>query len=758
MAGEIVNPMPVSRHECFSQRVEDGVAILTFDDPRESVNTLSPETLGAFAAHLAAANAEEGVRALVLLSGKKDSFIAGAKLEYLQGLTSAQAAEEASREGQRALNALEQNPKPLVAAIHGSCLGGGLEWALAARYRVGTDSPKTGLGVPEVQLGLLPGAGGTQRLPRLVGVQAALDLILTGKTVKAQKARRLGLLDEVVPLAILRDVAVRRARELADGALVPERRHGLIIPRKGRGLSELLRGLARKEAWAELALEENPIGRKILFDQARKQLLKKTRGHYPAPEQALEVVRTGLEEGFEAGLKAEARAFGTLLMSEVSKRLVELFFATTALKKEPGHAPRKAPAGGVPDATKATAVEPREVKKVAVVGGGLMGSGIAFLGASHQGVQVRVKERDDAGVARALREVRGLFDERVKRRVLTSRDAEAKLARITAGTDYAGFKRADLVIEAVFEDLPLKQRVLAEVEAVTGPSCIFASNTSSLPITRLAQSAQRPEHVIGMHYFSPAHKMPLLEIITHPGTADWVTATCVDVGKKQGKTVIVVNDGVGFYTSRVLAPYLNEAAWLLAEGADIQALDRALLDFGFPVGPVTLLDEVGIDVGAKVAKIMQDAFGARMTAPEVMARVIGDGRQGRKNHQGFYLYGDDIKKKAVDASVYALLPHGKDRKPFSPQEMVERCVLQFVNEAIHCLGEGILRSPRDGDIGAIFGLGFPPFIGGPFRHADALGAPKLLHRLQHWQEKHGIRFQPAPLLVEFAKAGHRFYP
>jgi 3-hydroxyacyl-CoA dehydrogenase/enoyl-CoA hydratase/3-hydroxybutyryl-CoA epimerase len=259
-----------------------------------------------------------------------------------------------------------------------------------------------------------------------------------------------------------------------------------------------------------------------------------------------------------------------------------------------------------------------------------------------------------------------------------------------------------------------------------------------------------------MHYFSPVHKMPLLEIITHPGTADWVTATCVEVGKRQGKTVIVVNDGVGFYTSRILAPYMNESAFLLAEGADIAELDRALTDFGFPVGPITLLDEVGIDVAAKVARIMHTAYGDRMLAPGTTDALVGDGRLGRKAKKGFYTYAEG-KKKEVDESVYALMPHGKDRKRFDRAEMAERCSLQMVNEAIRCLGEGILRSPRDGDIGAIFGLGFPPFLGGPFRFAEAQGLTRILQRLEHYQERHGARFAPAPLLIERVKSGKRFY-
>ncbi|HLL52371.1 MAG TPA: fatty acid oxidation complex subunit alpha FadJ [Myxococcaceae bacterium] len=730
----------------FSYAVEDGVAVLTFDDPGEPVNTLSPDVEGEFRRYVDRANADPAVKGLVFISGKKDNFIAGAKIDFLQTITTAEAAEKVSRDGHASFNALEANAKPVVAAIHGSCLGGGLEWALATTYRVATDHPKTTLGLPEVQLGLLPGGGGTQRLPRLIGVQAALDLILTGRSLKATKAKKLGVVDEVVPVPILRDIAKRRALELAEGKLAPERRHG--VPRPGGkrgGLKEILRGLANKETWAELALEENPIGRRILFDQAKKQLQKKTRGKYPAPERALEVVRVGQESGFEAGLKAEAKAFGELVVSDVSKRLVEIFFATTALKKDNG--------------TKDPGVKPREVKKIAVVGGGLMGGGIAYVTSALQGLPVRIKDKDDAGVGRALKQVQGIFDERTRKRSLSPRDAAAKMALVTAGTDYTGFKSADLVIEAVFEDLKLKHKVIGEVEALAKPDCIFASNTSSIPITKLAEGSKRPELVIGMHYFSPVHKMPLLEIITHKGTADWVTATCVEVGKKQGKTVIVVNDGVGFYTSRILAPYMNEAAWLLADGADIVELDKALVDFGFPVGPVTLLDEVGIDVGAKVAKIMHEAFGERMTAPEVMGKVIEDGRQGRKNKKGFYVYGDDkAKKKEVDESVYALLPHGKSRQKFSREEMAERCVLQFVNEAIRCLGEDILRSPRDGDIGAIFGLGFPPFLGGPLRYADTLGASRLLERMEHWRKQHGVRFEPAPLLVDHAKAGKKFYP
>ncbi len=729
----------------FTWQVEEGVAVLTFDLPGESVNTLSPETGDAFGALMERAERDPAVKAVVFISGKKDNFVAGAKIDFLQTLRTAAEAAEVSRKGQEGFDRLEAFSKPVVAAIHGACLGGGLEWALACSYRLATDSPKTTLGLPEVQLGLLPGAGGTQRLPALIGIQAALDLILAGKTVKPSKAKKLGLVDEVVPVPLLRSVALRRARELADGVLKVERPHGqrlkAVAAQSKKGLGGLLQSLANKELWAEVALEANPLGRKILFDQARKQVLKKTRGKYPAPEKALEAIRVGADSGRKAGLEAESRLFGELVVSPVSRRLVEIFFATTALKKENG--------------TSNPSVKPREVKKIGVLGGGLMGGGIAYVSTALQGIPVRVKDRDDVGVGRALKQVQSILDERVKRRSLTWRESAAKLAMVTAGTDYSGFKNVELVIEAVFEDLKLKHRVIAETEAVTRDDCIFASNTSSLPITELAKGSKRPEQVIGMHYFSPVHKMPLLEIITHPGTAEWVTATCVEVGRKQGKTVIVVNDGVGFYTSRILSPYMNEAAYLLAEGADIAELDKALVEFGFPVGPITLLDEVGIDVAHKVGPIMEAAYGKRMAAPKTLEKIIEDGRQGRKNGKGFYTYSG--KKKEVDASIYALLPHGTERRRFERTEMAERCALQMVNEAIRCLGEGILRSPRDGDVGAIFGLGFPPFLGGPFRYADSLAPAVLLKRLEHYQDKYGERFAPAPALEAMVKENKTFF-
>ena len=713
----------------FRVEVEGGVALCLLDVPGEPVNTLSPRVGAELEDLLHTLAQDAAVEALVIASGKKGGFIAGAKIDMLQAVRSAAEGEALSRAAQRQLQAVERFPKPVVVAIHGACLGGGLELSLACRWRIATDDPKTQLGLPEVQIGLLPGAGGTQRLPRLIGIAAALDLILAGKSVRAQKAQKLGLVDEVVPAPILLEVARRRARELATGQLHrPERPAALKRLERG-GLGAL----------QKLALEDNALGREVLFREARRKLLAKSGGRYPAPEKALEAVKYGIDKGMEKGLEREARLFGELAVSEVSKRLIDIFFATTALKKD----------SGVDD----PAVKPRQVENVGVLGGGLMGSGIAFVTVGA-GPTVRVREKDDAAAARALASVRGLLDERVKRRSMTPLERASTMRLLTATTSWAGFERVDLVIEAVFEDLALKQEMVRAFEQLN-PRGIFASNTSSIPITKIAEASQRPEAVLGMHYFSPVQKMPLLEVIVTPKTAPDVTATAVAVGKKQGKTVIVVNDGPGFYTSRILTPYMNEAAEILVEGASVEDIDAALTSFGMPVGPITLLDEVGIDVGSKVGKILHHAFGDRMAPPAAFEKLVEDGRLGRKSRKGFYTYGG--KKKEVDVTVYDLLPGGRQRKRVGRDEIAERVTLQMVNEAIRCLGEGILRSARDGDIGAIFGLGFPAFLGGPFRYADAVGPKTLLERLERWHDKFGDRFEPAPLLVELVRDGRLFY-
>lgn len=702
----------------------DGVAIIRMDVPGETMNTLQDGFVDDAARVFDEIDRASDVRAVVFTSGKPDSFIAGADVRMLGNVRTAHDARELSRAGQRGLDRIEAFRLPVVAAIHGPALGGGLEIALACHARVATDDKKTKLGLPEVQLGLLPGAGGTQRLPRLVGVQAALDLMLTGKQLDGRRALKLGLVDEVVPAPILLEAACELGLQLADA--------------KGD------RKKKRKAKLTETWLSETALGRKVLFDQARKQLLAKTRGNYPAAERILDVVKVGLVKGMAEGLEAEAQAFGDLVVSPGAAQLIGIFQATNELKKDTG----------VSDPN----VLARPVTKVGMLGAGLMGAGIAYITSAIAKTPVRLKDRDDKGLAQGIKYAAGIVEEGYKKRRLSSNDRDVILSRITPTLDYAGFRDAQVVIEAVFEDVALKHSMIRDIEEQGHPEAIFASNTSSIPITRLAAAAKHPERVIGMHYFSPVHKMPLLEIIVTEKTAPWVTATCVALGKKQGKTVIVVNDGVGFYTSRILAPYMNEAAYLLAEGVAVEKLDGALMDWGYPVGPITLLDEVGIDVGEKVGKIMLEAFGDRMVPPPGMEKLVADERFGRKNERGFYRYDDKKKgaKKRVDQSVYAVL--GVEPNSTLPDhEIAERCALAMVNEAALCFGEGILRSARDGDIGAIFGLGFPPFRGGPFRYVDTLGALEVVRRLERYEKQHGRRFTPAPVLVEMAQRGTTFY-
>jgi len=688
------------------ERGRDGVLVITLDVPGEKVNTLGRERIAEFETLLDEIERDTAVKAVVIRSGKSDNFIAGADIKDFTRIRSAEEGEALSRAAHKVLGRVESCRVPVVAAIHGSCLGIGTELALACRYRVASDDVKTAIGLPEVMLGIVPGAGGTQRLPRLVGLAVALDLILTGRSPKAPRALRAGLVDELCAAPILVEVARGAALALADGTLQPER--------------------------SGIKLHERLL-RRLIFSKARASVLAKTGGHYPAPLAAIDVVKQGTATTLEAGLALEAKEFGRLAVSDVSRQLVSIFFATQEIKKDTG----------APEGTGAA-----EVGKLGVLGAGLMGTGIAGV-AAEAGVAVRIKDASLEALARGLSELRGVFDERRKRRSLTTREVAQRMDRVSPSLDLRGFSRAELVIEAVFEDLELKRRVLAEVEAVVREECVFASNTSSIPIGDIARGCRRPGRVLGMHFFSPVHKMPLLEIVITPATEPAAVATAAAFGRRVGKHVIVVRDGPGFYTSRALAAYMNEATRVLEEGAAVAALDSAMTGFGFPVGPCTLLDEVGIDVAARVAGVMQRAFGERMAPPASMAALLADGRKGRKAARGFYTY--DGGKKRVDESVYSLLPTGASRRPLDIHRAQQRLVFAFLNESIRCLQEGILRSPRDGDVGAVFGLGFPPFLGGPFRHLDRLGARFALETMET------LRFEPAPLLVDLAREGRTFH-
>ena len=703
--------------------VEDGVALLTFDQAESAVNTLNSRLGPAISECLQRISTDPTIVGAVLLSGKPESWIAGADIDELQRVTSADEGAALSRGGHQLLHALAGMSKPIVAAIHGAALGGGLEVALACRYRIATTHEKTVLALPEIQLGLIPGAGGTQRLPRLVGLSTALDMILTGRNIRAKKAWQIGLVHELVHPAVLHTVAKQRVQALARGESTPAR--------------------VRDGNWKTQLLDETSVGRSLVFRLARRGVQRKTRGHYPAPFAALDVIAAGYAEGMEAGLAKEAEQFGVLASSSVCRQLVSIFFATTALKKDTG-----LPSDQL--------TVPRPVHKLGILGAGFMGAGIASV-AVQRGTIVRLKDASLERVAAGWRAVHEVVRARLKKKQLTRFAFDQTMALVGVTTDYRGFANVDLVIEAVFEDLTVKHQVLREVEAVA-PQAIFASNTSTIPIREIAAGARDPQRVVGMHFFSPVHKMPLLEVIVTPETSAETTATAVAYGKQLGKTVIVVRDGAGFYVNRMLAPYLNEAGRLIDEGARIEAVDDALTRFGFPVGPMTLLDEVGLDIAGKSGPIMAAAFGDRMAPSVTLQRVIASGRLGRKARSGFYRYDAKGRRKDVDGALYALTPVGARRRVIALDEIHQRTVLPMLNEAVRCLEEGILRSARDGDIGAIFGIGFPPFLGGPFRYLDTLGAATVVAQLEALNARFPGRFAPATLLREHARDGTRFHP
>jgi 3-hydroxyacyl-CoA dehydrogenase/enoyl-CoA hydratase/3-hydroxybutyryl-CoA epimerase len=708
----------------FTLEMVGGVAVVTFDLPDESVNKFSPAVIDEFTAIIERLEQDAAVKAAVLISGKPGTFIAGADIDQFLAFKTASDAQTASAFGHTMMRRIERGRVPVVVAIDGTCLGGGLEFALACAYRVAADSPKTTLGLPEVQLGLIPGAGGTQRLPRRVGLQVALDMILTGKNVRAKKALQTGLIDELVHPSILRTIAVERAQQLASGA----------IPRVRNG---------RTHGAKELLLDDNPIGRAVVFRQAREMTQKKSKGHYPALFAALDAVAASYSGSEDAGFAEEARLFGQMAMTSVCRELMFLFYATTSLKKDSG-APPSAPGAA-------------KVDRIAVLGTGFMGAGIAAISVM-QGVAVRFKDTAHDRVAKGLSAVRDVLKDRLTKRQITRQQFEDQLSLVAGTTEYSGFGRTPLVIEAVFEDLAVKHAVLREAEAVLSPDAVFATNTSTIPIARIAAASARPERVIGMHFFSPVHKMPLLEVIVTPKTAPAAVTRVVEYGRRIGKTVILVNDAPGFYVNRILAPYVNEAGRLLDEGVPVEAIDKAMSAFGFPVGPINLIDEVGLDIAGKSGAIMAEAFKDRMQPSEALQQVLGAGRLGRKGGKGFYLYDGAGKRGDVDESVYDLFPGGARRTNLAKDTIQQRLALAMVNEAARCLEDGIIRSPRDGDIGAVFGIGFPPFRGGPFRHIDAVGVAEVVTQLEELNTQQAGRFAPAAILVEMARAGKTFYP
>lgn len=702
---------------------EDGLGVLTFDRPGEKVNTFSREVFEEFAGVLLRLAGEPRLRGLLIRSRKPDSFIAGADVREFVSIPADQI-RAASARGQALFEQLARLKVPTIAAINGACLGGGTELALACDYRLMSDSPKARIGLPEVKLGIFPAWGGCARLPRLIGLAAAMDLILTGKLLDARRARKIGLVDERVPAPIFEDWS----RGFARGKLAARK------PRPGR------RGPRGVRDWA---LERNPVGRRLLFRAAREKVLEETGGRYPAPLEALAVLEESYGRPIEAALDVENEHIVNVFGGEVQRNLLAIFFWTEEVKKETG----------VSD----PAVRPRAVTRVGVLGAGVMGGGIAQL-AADKGIPSRMKDIDAGALAHGYAAAAAVWKKAIERRRLKPRELPGKMAFISGTLDYSGFARCEVTIEAVVEKLGVKRAVLKEWEAAVPREAIFASNTSTLPIGEIAAGALEPDRIVGMHFFNPVHRMPLVEVIRGPRSSDESVATVFGLARTLGKTPVVVKDSPGFLVNRILAPYLSEAVRLVKEGCRIERVDRVMTDFGMPVGPLALLDDIGLDVAVKAGEVLQAAFPDRMKSggDEALAAA---GRLGRKSGGGFYDYKDG-KRGSPSSEAYKLLgvELGKT-SPVPPLADIEsRLVFSMINEAVFCMTDELVASPSKLDLAMIFGTGFPPFRGGVLRYADSLGAGRVAATLTDLASRLGTRFLPAPRLREMEKGNSRFYP
>jgi len=681
---------------------------------------------------------EGKIDVLVLLSGKKGNFIAGADIELIQAAKTSQEAESLSRMGQKLMDRWEDLPFPTVAAINGAALGGGCEFSLACTAIVMSNDSGARIGLPEVLLGLIPGMGGCVRLPRKVGIATALDMILTGKTLTGERALKAGLAEACLPKENFEESALRWGKmnlsSLKAGKRIAKE------PKLG-GMGGPLGSL----------LEKTPA-RSVVFKKAREGVLAKTKGQYPAPLEAIDVIQA--TSGFygekvrgserDQAMAREAQGFGKMAATDISKNLIRLFFLTESVKKSKG-----LPAG--------TQVQERVVRHGAVLGAGVMGGGIAQLFADKN-VPARMKDINNQALALGVQAASKIFQKQVQKRKINQRQLLQKLNLIAPVTDFSGFHTADAVVEAIVENIDIKMKVFQELENSISPECIVASNTSSLSITKMQSVFKNPGRFVGMHFFNPVHKMPLVEVIRGEKTSDEAVATIFQFSKQLGKTPIVVKDSPGFLVNRLLAPYLNEAVYLLVEGVPIPEIDRVLLEFGMPMGPMELIDEVGVDVGEKVAHILHDAFGAGMLPAPLNSKVVASGRLGKKNGKGIYSYEGPKKTKVLDPKVYEIIGVTPSKDAVSDEEILERCILPMINEASRCLDEGVVVSASEVDLGMIMGTGFPPFRGGLLRYADTLGARTIVDRLKKYEARFGARYEPAPALLSRAEHGQKFYP
>jgi 3-hydroxyacyl-CoA dehydrogenase/enoyl-CoA hydratase/carnithine racemase len=693
-----------------------GVAILRLNNP--PVNQLSKPFVEEMRDALISAYGDNEVKA-VILTGTEKNFIAGADITEIQKVKERDFIFPLVMENNRFLNSIEQGPKPVIAALNGNCLGGGLEIAMASHYRIAAKGIQ--VGQPEVQIGLIPGAGGTQRLPRLVGLPDALKMIATGQPISSEEGLEKGCIDEVVPPESLLEKALGAAQRFISGEL--NHRDRMTRLRKDR--------------------LPNFVTKKMIISFARGEAEKKGKG-YIAPFKAIEAMERGLSDDFEADLKIEAELFSDCAVSDVAKNLIGIFLNTRAAGK----------------LSRIKGVEPQKIKTVAMLGGGAMGSGITNLLLSN-GFETILWDINNEAIQKGLSAIRKTFAYPIKIGKMTQEDLDRMIRdRITTTTSIDDMKRADLIIEAVLEDMDIKQGIWKKLQEICRPGVTFATNTSALPITEMASVLKDPGRMIGLHFFNPAERMQLLEIICGKKTSDGTLATSVAFARAIRKVPIVVNDGPGFYVSRQLGALMGESTFMIGEGMDGALIEEAVLNFGLPMGPATLSDLTGIDIGYHVGKNFEKSFGDRWKMSPIYDLVYQTGCYGRKTGSGWLDYSSEkpVPNPKVQEVIKKYLKEKKIQpKKSSHKEIVDRMLARAINEATYMIQEEICDRPQDMDLAIIYGLGFPPYRGGILRYADVWGIQNVYEHLLKLEQEHGVRFKPASLLKEMADSGRNFY-
>jgi 3-hydroxyacyl-CoA dehydrogenase/enoyl-CoA hydratase/3-hydroxybutyryl-CoA epimerase len=700
------------------------MAIVELDMVGEKINKLNTPMMLRFKS-VVEELAKSTYKAVIFVSKKPKIFIAGADIDEISSLKTPEAFNEGVQKGQAIFNLVEDLPMPTIAAIHGACMGGGTEFIMSCDYRIASDDSSTRIGLPETKLGIIPGFGGCVRMPRLIGLQAALDIILAGKSVNATKAAKLGLVDKAVHPAILLNEAIK----LAEEGVKKGKRTKRFVPK----------GFIAK-------FLESSLGRKIVFSQARKGVLKLTHGHYPAPLKAIEAIEKTY--GFsksqrDAMLAIERACFIEAATTDVSHNLIHVYYLTEMVKKQSG--------------STSESVKPLEVRKIGILGAGTMGGGIAYI-AADKGIDARMKDIHNEALSRGFKAARDLWNKLVKRKSITKFELQQKMSLISGATDFSGFGTMDVVVEAIVEDMEVKKKVIAETAKHLKPQAIMATNTSSLSVNEMSVAHPHPESFVGMHFFNPVDKMPLVEVIRGDKTSEEAVVTIFELAKKMGKMPVVVKDGPGFLVNRLLLPYMSEAAFLLQEGMSVEFVDKEYVKkFGMPMGPFALMDEVGLDVCIKVLKIFRKSFGERIEMAGCLDKLSQSKRLGKKNGQGFYQYSSSGKRLEVDQSIYSELGLPQPSNPLSSQECLERGVFAMINECSRAFFEDhIVATPHEVDLAMIMGTGFPPFRGGLLRYADSIGAKYVVAQLEKYSAK-APRLKPAAPLMKLAQEQKSFY-